>query len=88
VGVIVYSPMASGLLTGTMTRERLAGLANAGIAQQGVADEQVSLITVRPLAGNAGQAIVKFTPSSSINASATGPMLPAGVESKVEQYLK
>ena len=27
VGVIVYSPMASGLLTGAMTRERLAGLA-------------------------------------------------------------
>jgi aryl-alcohol dehydrogenase-like predicted oxidoreductase len=26
VGVIVYSPMASGLLTGTMTRERLAAL--------------------------------------------------------------
>ena len=27
VGVIVYSPMASGLLTGTMSRERLARLA-------------------------------------------------------------
>jgi len=26
IGVIAYSPMASGLLTGTMTRERLAGL--------------------------------------------------------------
>ena len=26
IGVIVYSPMASGLLTGTMTRERIAGL--------------------------------------------------------------
>lgn len=26
VGVIVYSPMASGLLTGAMTRERIAGL--------------------------------------------------------------
>jgi len=26
VGVIVYSPMASGLLTGSMTRERIAGL--------------------------------------------------------------
>ena len=26
VGVIVYSPMASGLLTGAMTRERLAAL--------------------------------------------------------------
>lgn len=28
VGVIVYSPMASGLLTGAMTRERIAGLPN------------------------------------------------------------
>jgi aryl-alcohol dehydrogenase-like predicted oxidoreductase len=26
IGVIVYSPMASGLLTGTMTRERIEGL--------------------------------------------------------------
>ena len=26
MGVIVYSPMASGLLTGAMTRERIAGL--------------------------------------------------------------
>jgi len=26
IGVIVYSPMASGLLTGKMTRERIAGL--------------------------------------------------------------
>ena len=44
--------------------------------------------TVRPFSGNAGQAIVKSVPSASIKASATGPMLPAGVESKVEQYLK
>jgi aryl-alcohol dehydrogenase-like predicted oxidoreductase len=28
IGVIVYSPMASGLLTGRMTRQRIAGLAN------------------------------------------------------------
>src|SRR5207302_8878924 len=27
IGVIAYSPMASGLLTGAMTRERIAGLA-------------------------------------------------------------
>jgi aryl-alcohol dehydrogenase-like predicted oxidoreductase len=26
IGVIAYSPMASGLLTGAMTRERIAGL--------------------------------------------------------------
>ena len=43
---------------------------------------------VRPLAGKAGQAMVKDVPSACINASATGPMLPRGVESKVEQYLK
>jgi hypothetical protein len=43
---------------------------------------------VRPFSGNAGHAIVKSVSSASISASATGPMLPAGVESKVEQYLK
>ena len=43
---------------------------------------------VRPLAGNAGQAMVKGDASASSSASATGPMLPAAVESKVEQYLK
>ena len=32
--------------------------------------------------------MVKPAPSASAIASATGPMLPAGVESKVEQYLK
>ena len=46
------------------------------------------LKTVRALSGNAGVAIVKSQPSSSINASSTGPMLPRGVESKVEQTLK
>ena len=43
---------------------------------------------VRPASGNAGQAMVKSVPSASISASVTGPMLPFGVESKVEQYLK
>ena len=38
--------------------------------------------------GKAGQAMVKSAPSSSSSASATGPILPASVESKVEQYLK
>ncbi|MGZ4247043.1 MAG: aldo/keto reductase [Solirubrobacteraceae bacterium] len=28
IGVIVYSPMGSGMLTGGMTRQRIAGLAN------------------------------------------------------------
>ena len=40
---------------------------------------------------NAGHTIVKPCPgpcSASSSASVTGPMLPAGVESKVEQYLK
>ena len=32
--------------------------------------------------------MVKSAPSASSSASATGPILPAGVESKVEQYLK
>src|SRR5262245_1225819 len=43
---------------------------------------------VRALAGKAGQNTADCAPSSSISASATGPMLPASVESKVEQYLK
>ena len=34
------------------------------------------------------QAMVKSAPSACISASMTGPMLPRGVESKVEQYLK
>ena len=45
--------------------------------------------TVRPVAGNAGQTSTGArVPSASISASITGPMLPCGVESKVEQYLK
>ena len=44
--------------------------------------------TVRPFSGKAGQAMVRSVPSAAISASATGPMLPAGVESKVEQTLK
>jgi hypothetical protein len=43
---------------------------------------------VRLLAGKAGQAMENWQPSASIRASATGPMLPLAVESKVEQYLK
>ena len=44
--------------------------------------------TVRLLSGKAGVAMVKSQPSASISASVTGPMLPAGALSKVEQYLK
>jgi hypothetical protein len=45
--------------------------------------------TVRPFSGKAGQAMAKLRPQRlQPSASATGPMLPAGVESKVEQYLK
>ncbi len=36
--------------------------------------------------GNAGQTTVRSLPVSSSRASVTGPMLPVGVESKVEQY--
>ena len=46
------------------------------------------LNTVRPLSGKAGVAMVKLVPSAAIRASVTGPMLPSGVLSKVEQYLK
>jgi aryl-alcohol dehydrogenase-like predicted oxidoreductase len=35
IGVIVYSPMASGLLSGAMTRERIAGLADDDWRKQG-----------------------------------------------------
>ena len=43
---------------------------------------------VRPFSGKAGQAIVKSLPSASQQRLGDGPMLPAAVESKVEQYLK
>src|SRR5947208_2905058 len=43
---------------------------------------------VRLLVGKAGHAIAKDSLSASSNASATGPILPASVESNVEQYLK
>ena len=61
---------------------------HAALVQQHIADEQIARKTARPLAGKAGQAIVKSVPSASISASATGPMLPRSVESNVEQYLK
>ena len=44
--------------------------------------------TVRPVSGKAGQTGDSSAPSVVISASATGPMLPWGVESKVEQTLK
>ncbi len=43
---------------------------------------------MRSLAGKAGQASAKPHRSASTSASATGPILPASVLSKVEQYLK
>ena len=43
---------------------------------------------VRPLVGEGRAGDGEAAPSSSSSASATGPMLPASVESKVEQYLK
>jgi hypothetical protein len=44
--------------------------------------------TVRPFSGNAGVTQQKPLPRASSSASATGPMFPSGVESKVEQTLK
>ena len=43
---------------------------------------------VLPFSGKAGQAMEKSSPIASISASATGPIFPSSVESKVEQYLK
>ncbi|MNG95851.1 hypothetical protein D3C79_548970 [compost metagenome] len=43
---------------------------------------------VRWFSGKAGQARANGVSSASSKASATGPMLPCAVESKVEQYLK
>ena len=57
-------------------------------SQQAVGDEQVPLVDRAPGAGGkAGQTMTLCAPSASASASATGPMLPSGVESKVEQYL-
>ena len=44
--------------------------------------------TVLPLTGRDGHSSVYAKPNFSITASATGPILPRSVESKVEQYLK
>ena len=41
----------------------------------------------RPVAGKTGQTTASSAPSRSSSASATGPILPSGVELKVEQYL-
>jgi aryl-alcohol dehydrogenase-like predicted oxidoreductase len=43
IGVIVYSPMKSGLLTGTMTRERLAALPEDDFRRQAVAFQEPNL---------------------------------------------
>lgn len=44
--------------------------------------------TAQPFSGKAGQYMVYFTPRSCIKASATGPILPSGVQSNVEQYFQ
>jgi hypothetical protein len=46
------------------------------------------LKTVRPFSGKAGVTGTNGRTVKPISASATGPMLPCGVESKVEQTLK
>ncbi len=43
IGVIVYSPMKSGLLTGTMTRERLASLAPDDFRRKAIAFQEPNL---------------------------------------------
>ena len=57
-----------------------------GFIEKTIANEEVSAINVLPIAGRAGQAITPFTPRASASASATGPILPLGVESNVDQY--
>ena len=60
----------------------------AGFVEQAVADEEVALIdrAAGRRKGRAGDDALDAERSAS--ASPTGPILPSGVESKVEQYLK
>ena len=57
------------------------------LARLAVGRNQLRVGIVRPFSGKAGQAMVKSVSKASISASATGPMLPRSLESKVEQYL-
>jgi hypothetical protein len=60
---------------------------HAGFAEQALADEQMAH-EERAAGGGKDRADDRDGASSaSSRASATGPMLPSGVESKVEQYL-
>jgi hypothetical protein len=77
------------------TRTRLASVIGvSGCCRIGLSDSSRSptnrwpLNTVRPFSGKAGVTMAKSAASSASSASATGPMLPCGVESKVEQTLK
>ena len=63
-------------------------MAHAGLRQRHVADEQVAHEDGARVVGECRAGDREFAPSACISASATGPMLPCGVESKVEQYLK
>ena len=71
-------------------RQRM--VAHARVGQQDVADEQVAAIDRAPVArirGRRGRRhAAGATPARCCSASVTGPMLPRGVESNVEQYLK
>ena len=57
------------------------------LAEQPVADEEMPLVDRPPGGGERRADQRQLAPSSPSSASATGPMLPSGVESKVEQYL-
>jgi aryl-alcohol dehydrogenase-like predicted oxidoreductase len=48
IGVIVYSPMKSGLLTGTMTRERVANFAPDDFRRNALAFQDPHLVQKRP----------------------------------------
>ena len=67
-------------------RQRM--IAHARLGEQHVADEQMALVDGAAVGRERRAGDGEVVPSASISASATGPMLPLGVESKVEQYLK
>ena len=63
-------------------------VAHAAVAEQQVADKQMALEHRTLVVGEGGCDGHEVATSASIKASVTGPMLPCGVESNVEQTLK
>ena len=90
------SPTLASCICACSTRTRLASVIGvSGWFRMPLSDSSTSptkrwpLKTVRPFSGKAGHGDREVGQSiASISASVTGPMLPRGVESKVEQYLK